>query len=296
MIYNKFIPPFLYDLLQKFKAKKKTDYQIGNFTISIPPNFALPKYQSTLKLYDRFLPVLASKLNSNSGLIVDIGANIGDTTIAMLQHCKNPFLCVEPSQVFLPYLEENLNRLPSEEVKRISVVKKLIGTGSLSGELVYNGLGTATVNILDGTNSNTHTRLDDIISNALKVILLKVDTDGFDFDVLKSAEKTLRSDEPILYWENEISEDFQFSGFAELYSLLTQLGYRYIYVFDNFGNLMLEESSFEAVKNINTYIYSMKKKVCTRTIYYTDILAVTEKRHNVVKQAIEEYKTSWINK
>lgn len=296
MIYNKFIPPFLYDLLQKFKAKKKTDYQIGNFTISIPPNFALPKYQSTLKLYDRFLPVLASKLNSNSGLIVDIGANIGDTTIAMLQYCKNPFLCVEPSQVFLPYLEENLNRLPSEEVKRISVVKKLIGTGSLSGELVYNGLGTATVNILDGTNSNTHTRLDDIISNALKVILLKVDTDGFDFDVLKSAEKTLRSDEPILYWENEISEDFQFSGFAELYSLLTQLGYRYIYVFDNFGNLMLEESSFEAVKNINTYIYSMKKKVCTRTIYYTDILAVTEKRHNVVKQAIEEYKTSWINK
>jgi FkbM family methyltransferase len=296
MNYKKFIPPIVFDLFNRVKKIGRSKYKIGKYMISIPPNFALPKLQSTVKLYDRFLPVLASKIDAENKLIIDVGANIGDTTIAMMQHCKNRFLCIEPSSVFLPYLEENIKNLSPEDYKRISIIKKLVGTGNLFGELKHRDRGTAHVILSDNPQSETHTRLDTLVDDSTEVILLKVDTDGFDFDVLTSAERIMRLNEPILFWENEISEDFQFNGFVQLYSMLSQLGYSYIYVFDNFGNIMFEEINFEIVKNINKYIYSMEKSGCSRTLYYTDILAVTEKYHSVAIQAIEEYRTSWINK
>ena len=296
MKFKQMIPPIFFDILKKSRNNKKGVYNIGKYTIIVPPNFALPKFQKQFKLYDRFLPVLAKKINSSDQLIIDIGTNIGDTTIAMMQQCNNPFLCIEPSPIFLPYLEENLSKLSTEDFKRITLVKKLIGTGILSGELGHTQGGTASVKITGTTQSPTHTPLDTIISEKDNVILLKVDTDGFDFDVIRSAENLLHRSEPILFWENEISEDFQYEGFVGLYSLLSKKGYKYIYIFDNFGNLVTEEPDFETLKNINTYIYSMKKSDCTRTLYYTDILATTEKNYCLVKQAIDEYKSSWINK
>lgn len=296
MNIKQLVPPIFWSMYKKLKNNKKKRYTIGKYIISIPPNFALPTLQKNLKLYDRFLPVLAKNINSTNQLIIDVGANIGDTTIAMMQQCKNSFLCVEPSTIFLPYLEENLSKLSAEDFKRITVVKKLVGTGVLSGELDHTLGGTASIKIENIAKSPTHTPLDTIIKESDNVILLKVDTDGFDFDVLKSAVNTLQHSEPILFWENEISEDFQYEGFTELYTLLLQKGYKYIYVFDNFGNLITEETNFETLKNINAYIYSATKKGCTRTFYYTDILAATEKNHSIVKQAIDEYKASWINK
>lgn len=47
-----------------------------------------------------------------------------------------------------------------------------------------------------------------------------MDTDGYDFDVLKSSENILIKSEPILFWENQMFEDFQIQGFNDLYKLL----------------------------------------------------------------------------
>lgn len=136
------LSPIVFDLFNRVKKIGRSKYKIGKYMISIPPNFALPKLQSTVKLYDRFLPVLASKIDAENKLIIDVGANIGDTTIAMMQHCKNRFLCIEPSSV-LPYLEENIKNLSPEDYKRISIIKKLVGTGNLFGELKHRDRGTA---------------------------------------------------------------------------------------------------------------------------------------------------------
>jgi FkbM family methyltransferase len=271
----------------------KGSYKIGKYELELPPNFTLPAYQKSHKLYDRFLSVLVKHLNSDK-LIIDVGANIGDTAIAMIQNCSNPLLCIEPSDTFFPYLENNLNKLSPLDFPRVKIIKKFVGTGSIAGDLNHTE-ATASLRITENPNTVTHTSLDELIDNVSRVILLKVDTDGFDFDVIKSAKEILFNSEPVLFWENEISEDFQYKGFAELYSLLEQKGYRYIYIFDNFGNLITEEVNFETLKFINSYIYSMKKHNCTRTIYYTDVLASTEKNHIAVKKAITEYRTKWIN-
>jgi len=293
MNIRQFIPPVAYILYQKINTK--TNYKIGNYTIEIPPGFLLPVFQKSLKLYDRFLPVLAKNISS-SQLIIDVGANIGDTAIALLQSCKNPVLCVEPSDIFFPYLTNNLKKLSKSDFSRVKTIKEFIGTGTITGILNHTIGGTATIQVTAVSDSMTHVELDKIVENVSDIILLKVDVDGFDFDVIKSAGDILTNSEPILFWENEISQDFQYEGYNEMYSLLEKKGYKYIFIFDNFGNLITEENDFSTLRNINAYLYSMRKHSCTKTFAYTDILASTEKNYISVKNAINEYKSEWINK
>lgn len=276
-----------------FRVKGK--YRVGEYEIETPPNFALPLFQKSFKLYDRFLPVLAKNLKGQ-GVIIDVGANIGDTAIAMIQKCNNSIICVEPSELFFSYLERNIKSLGDEYLSRIETYKNLVGTGSIKGSLHHAEHGTAGVRVNKNYHSNTHTALDNLIDDISNIELLKVDTDGFDFDVIMSAQEILSRSEPVLFWENQISENFQYTGYKDLYNLLENKGYKYIYIFDNFGNLITEETNFETLRHINSYVYSMEKSNCTRTIYYTDILASTEKNSTIVKKAVDEFKTKWIRK
>ncbi|MCU7494818.1 MAG: FkbM family methyltransferase [Ignavibacteria bacterium] len=281
--------------LRKAKRALRSKYRIGKYFIKITPGFPLPDYQSLNKLYDHFLPVLAKYLDSQK-LIIDVGANIGDTAIALVQSCSNPLLCIEASDEFFPYLRDNLKLLPNNDFVRVRTVKKLAGTGAISGALDYKMRGTAGLKQDALGASVTHTPLDELVTDPSGVILIKVDTDGFDFDVLRSAAKILQHSEPVLFWENVVDEDFQLSGFNNLYPFLQSMGYNSVYIFDNYGNLIIEETGFSAAENINRYIHSMKNYNCTRTIHYTDILASTEKNRSLVEKAVLEYKTEWIMK
>lgn len=295
MNIKQFIPPICILTYRKLMTRNETKYKIGKYEIEIPPNYGLPGIQKNNKLYDRFLPVLAKYLSSKK-LIIDIGANIGDTAISILQTCENPIICIEASDIFFPYLIKNINLLPDFDLNRITTINKFVGTGLLSGDLDHSTWGTASVQITNNPQINTHTPLDILVEDNSNVVLIKVDTDGFDFDVIKSAEKIISHSKPILYWENQISEDFQLNGFNELYNMLIKYEYRHIFIFDNFGNLITEENNFETLRNINSYVYSIDKHNCTRSIYYTDILATTEQHYLTTKAAIKEFKTDWINK
>ena len=294
MDVKQFVPPVLTTVGRKI-SKRRGHYTIGKYRITIPPNYALPNYQKDVRLYDRFLPVLAEKLPADK-TIVDVGANIGDTAIAMLQHCGNHIICVEPSDVFFPYLEENVMSLRHEDSRRVKTIKKFIGTGSLSGELSHTEGGTAKITISANDGKSMHVPLDKIVGDSSNIILIKVDTDGFDFDVIESAPEILSASEPILLWEKGISEDFESEGFHGRCSMLEKKGYGHIYIFDNLGNLMAEESDFGTLRGFNRYLYSMEKHDCTRTLYYTDVLAATDRHHSIVKSAIDEYKVEWIMK
>jgi len=284
----------MFKLLNKIKGNFEEDikYSIGKYRLNIPNNHPLPQYQKSNRLYDRFLPVLVKYLNSDK-IIIDVGANVGDTTIAMIQNCKNPIYSIEPSESFYPYLEKNIKKLISSDKERVKCINKFIGTGDFNGQLLHSE-GTASVTTASISNVINYKTLDSIIEDDTDVELIKVDTDGYDFDVLKSSENILFKSEPILYWENQMFEDFQIQGFNDLYKLLQKIGYKYIYIFDNFGNLIIEESDFEILKQINSYVLSMDRNQSTRTFFYTDILASTERNYSTVKKAILEYKKDWL--
>lgn len=290
-----FIPPLFEKVIRMIPAVFRRRYSIGSYTLSIPLNWSLPDIQKKHKLYDRFLPVLAKHFTGNSS-IIDVGANIGDTTIALLQVCKNPILSIEPSELFHSYLLKNLSAVNSEDKKRVEVIKKLVGTGEVAGTLRYSKNSTATLQVATIQNSATHTPLNNLVKEPGNVILIKVDTDGFDFDVILSGAEILTQSEPLLFWENDIQEEFQLIGYSKMYKLLQEKGYNYLYIFDNYGNLMTEESNFKTLLDINQYGYSMKGNNLTRTIYYTDVLACTDKNLAIAKASIKEYRTKWINR
>ncbi len=268
--------------------------QIDNKSLTVPLNHPLDSFMNQYKLYDRFLPILVSHL-PKEGKIIDIGANVGDTLYATIDRCSNNIICVEAADDFYELLEININALNEGQRERVSALKRMVGTGRFTGTLEQTHGGTASLKVDEKTTQN-YFSLDFLIDDKSAVNLIKVDTDGFDFDVIESAKQICKESKPILFWENEISEDFQLNGFEQMYYNLLELGYDTLYIFDNFGNIIFENSNFETLKQLNTYIYSMKKYDCTRTIFYTDVLAVSDKHKGLVTNAIEDYKRSCILK
>ena len=266
-------------------------YNIGDCQIVIPSSSNLPRNQKKHPLYDRFLPVLATHLTQ--GTVIDVGANVGDTLVSMAQNCSNSFVCVEPSEMFFNYLEKNANLILRKDGLQIKLIKKMIGCGYLSGSLIGDG-STAHLEITNNPTQSNHIPLDTLVNEYSDIVLIKSDVDGYDFDVILSSEKILIQSEPILFWENEIFNDFQYEEYGKLYAFLEEKGYSYLYIFDNFGNLLVEKSDYRTLKDINAYLYNMAKYKATRTFFYTDILASTEKRKAVIEKAVDDYKNNYI--
>jgi FkbM family methyltransferase len=265
----------------------------------MPASATLPLFQKMFPLYDKFLPVLANNLNSKE-IVIDVGANVGDTLIAMIQHCENLFICVEPSDFFFKYLKKNTLNLNPKDAKRVELRQNLVGTGKFLGKLNEDGATAHVVydckqNLTGGVNPNT-VKLDDLVMHHDNIILLKSDVDGFDFDVIRSANKILTESEPILFFENDIAQKFQQEEFDKLYDFLQEKNYRHVYIFDNFGNIIVQKSDYHTLKNLNEYLFSMVNYNMTRTFYYTDVLVATDKRVAVVENAVADYKKCYLNK
>jgi FkbM family methyltransferase len=287
MSLTQFYPPVFEALANRLRSAFRTTYRIGNIEISVPRHIDLPNIQKLHPAYDRFLPILCKFLDG-PGTLVDVGANIGDTAIAIAQVCNNPIVCIEPSPIFYSYLTKNLKLIPAERSKAI---QKMIGTGRFSGNLDHSIKGTARLSTQSTEQSSVQfVSLDSLRDTIHEPILLKSDTDGFDFDVLISAKETIKSSEPVLFWENEVNTSAQLEGFARLYQLLEENHYEFIYVFDNFGNLLLEGATVKNLVSLNNYLVSMRSNGQTRTFYYVDILATTKKNWPAVNDAICVYK------
>ncbi len=300
MNYKLFVPPVIFMAYRRLRgldrpAKGPTTHVIGGYSIELPAGAALPHYQSKHRLYDRFLPLLAQHVDGD-GLIVDVGANVGDTAVAMLQHCRNPFLCVEPSEVFLPFLLRNIAALPAIHKDRVEIMQHLVGTGEFTGVLQHTSAGTA--GLVAGSGPTTAPiPLDTILGDRTgQVALLKVDTDGFDHDVLRSAGRVLEQSHPILFWENQAFDETADRAFQRMYGMLADRGYTSLHIFDNFGTPMLSNTDFRSLADLNAYIIAQNKYGTTRTMYYTDVLASTEKDRARVEAAMEQYKRSWVRR
>ncbi len=64
-----------------FFFKKKYIYLVGNYKINLPIDHPLKSYQNKYKNYDKKIGSIITHLEKNerNGIIIDIGANIGDT-------------------------------------------------------------------------------------------------------------------------------------------------------------------------------------------------------------------------
>src|SRR5258708_30770630 len=81
-------------------------YELSGFRLYLPTTHALPRYQAAHRLYDRFLGVLGDCLPEDS-LVIDIGANIGDSAAALCGMGRKRVICVEGSPDFFQCLTKD---------------------------------------------------------------------------------------------------------------------------------------------------------------------------------------------
>jgi len=236
-------------------------YQLGSLLIEMTDRHTLPYYQQQHKLYDRFLPHLAKSLTGN---VIDIGANVGATMAAMAQ--ANPqleFFCAEPQEHNFVALQQNKKLVEEKLQTKVRLMKNTIGTVGVSLNAVIEEFD-------------------------YKPDLIKVDVDGMDYDVLNSYKFEQK---PMLYFEADYQTELQLELYKKLIYDLTMKGYSKFFLFDNFGALVgrVEHDQTNHIDNLFDYIWTLKQKRSTMTIYYLDILAVTPKDALRAARSVNDY-------
>jgi len=277
------------DLLFKKNNGVTRDYHFGNYVLTLGKHHILDKYQKEFPLYDRFVPLLCAEFK---GLIIDVGANIGDTSIAIFSQNDTAFVVgVEPDKSFFDECIHNIKRNALTE--RFLGVNRFVSTQS--GNFVVkksDSLSTGSIAKSEDTGAGNNTisfaELMEMIPAVKKekFDILKIDTDGFDWDILSSFSQYAKDNTLLpefIFFEmqtflnnNEKSNegrdaiiDKYFVALKEMY----QLGYTNFCLFDNFGTLVKKTHSIEDIYEFNQYIKRSQIINHHSTIYYLDVLA-----------------------
>lgn len=274
-----------------------TDYLFDRFKLSVPSGHPLPHYRSDHLLYDRFLEKLAEKLPART-LVVDVGANIGDTYISMV--AKNhalDFICIEPHEDFFSYLKKNTaqahNDVPA--LKRPQLIQAFVGATPIVGALISHA-GTAQVKESpEAPQPSNYISLSDVLNSQAAIdsrplLVIKSDVDGFDFNVIFSLEKWLAKQNIILYFECQTNTEQQLESFRECLNRLEGCGFAFD-ALDNFGNLMLSNANAASVSQILDYVWRQNKNISTRTIWYLDVLATKAESRSISDAALKQHLT-----
>ena len=133
-----------------------------------------------------------------------------------------------------------------------------------------------TKHAVTGLGCMTSKKLDEIIlelPEIKKIRVLKSDTDGFDYDVLKSSFETIMKHKPLIFFECFYTNEEQKHGYIEVMKLLEKIGYVEWAIFDNFGELVIITENLQIVFQLIDYVWRQKIDYSPRIFYY-DILTI----------------------
>ena len=148
---------------------------------------------------------VANQIDLNSKCFLDVGANIG-VTAQMLRmiNPKTKIVCFEPSPKAYFYLQKNSD---SEMILLNTAAGNQTGTADF---FEADFLAGSSINLLvDGVRNTRETvavpinTIDQLVSElpVENVGLIKVDVEGFELDVLRGAENTIKTSNPVFVCE-----------------------------------------------------------------------------------------------
>lgn len=133
---------------------------------------------------------------------IDVGAHIGYYSLWVSPFCKEVY-AFEPDKRNLPFLSRNQKR-----VNNLIVVEKAITLGG-ADKVLFDVSGESTINHLtdaeevrEGIIEVPAISIDDFVSeNRLEICGIKIDVEGYDLDVVRSAEETMKKQSPVFLIE-----------------------------------------------------------------------------------------------
>jgi FkbM family methyltransferase len=269
---------------------QKIKYRLGSLFIFLPARHTLPYFLKLHRNYDRFLPHFVNFLDDGA-VVIDVGANVGDTLALMVS--ENPrlsYIAIEGSEKFFQFLSLNVELIKKQSsVVDIEIVNALVGTNLESLEL-KEYQGTAALRPAVGLKLR-QIPLDHVIaiSDSPRIDLIKIDTDGFDFSVIESANDVINRTQPCIFFELQFDYTWQIEGYSRVLRNLNSRGYTSWTFFDNFGSLLLTTEDFNIVVDLMRYLELQNQSVSDRTIYHFDVLTCTAKHKELIGRTVNEY-------
>ena len=261
---------FKYGLLKSIRIFFRIDQKIkiGSRIMVLPPEHPLSMWTSLYKDYDNFLPKLVKEMSSNES-IIDVGANVGDTLFRFIDTNSKPnYFSIEADQYFFKYLKKNKGLLEKDIQDRVTLINELVGN-NLKGNLTQkSNLGSKfLVESPDGLETKS---LDKIIidGNIQNIKLIKVDVDGYDYNVLLSAMNEIKKNKPSLFFEYM---SLNKTEYIELIKKLYEIGYSEWTIINNYGSAIFENKHY---KDVLDYIDSEKNSEIIIDIYCKTNLAI----------------------
>lgn len=264
--------------------------EIGRHRIRLPRGSMLNEYRSNHRHYDFALGEIAAVVYDRYPTLhaIDIGANVGDTAALIRIHTDIPVLCIEGDAALLPLLRRNAASMgPSVEIE-----PSFVGCENVFADLSRvsaRGLNASLVDALAPEWSANRVRflsLETIVrkhSHFINAKLLKIDTEGFDFDIIRSSTKFLQRARPVLFFEYDPSlRSDALDGGIRTLDFLIEHGYCKFLYYDNFGNLLLELMAAERTKMADLHAYLASNRRFGVAIYYFDICAIHKEDAEIV--------------
>ena len=266
-----------WDLARKVAVRLLHDpaceFEIHGQTLRMPLSHKLPIYLNDCPLYDRLPQRIGAYASKKIGRLtcIDIGANIGDTIAALRQSEGDLFLAIEPNPHFGAYLTYNWGN-----DKNVTILPVICASDDGKGSYEIREVnGTASMVSRAGSSEIGRKPLDQIVLEHplfAKPDIVKVDTDGHDFEVICGARQVLQECLPILLFECASFSDRDYLlECLQALSVLHDCGYAHFILYDNFGNMFGCYSLADLGPFKNLLFYQMTSDFC-----YFDVLVMRD--------------------
>ncbi len=261
----------------------------------LPLSHSLPFNLSQLPLYDSVFKRLGFFLRQKYGFIsvIDVGANVGDTIAAFFDEksSRDSFLGIEPYRHFREYLVRNW-----DGEARVKILPYVCAAASQPAQnyRIVETHGTAEIFQSDtGVPLETRT-LDEIVAEQpafQKCNVVKVDTDGHDFEVIQGARKLLRANRPAVFFEcAPLNHPNFIQECIATLEIFANAGYRSFIAYDNIGRLIGIYSLAELSVFQNLLYYQISARS-----FFIDVLAMKEEDVKMFARQEFEYHTALIS-
>lgn len=203
----------------------------------LPWSHRLPDYARVAPDYGQNLVRLAELLQTGAAplTVLDVGANVGDSTLQILRATDARILCVEADQFFVDYLERNIG-----DDGRVSIEAKLLSAAADDVAMAPVRVG-GTTRFEPGSSSDT---APTVTTSALRerhpdfgdLRLAKSDTDGYDVELIPAIARTWAHSRPVLFLEYDHTlSRLVGNDPLTLWPALADLGYARVAAWDNWG-------------------------------------------------------------